>query len=97
VDPARTFLLTNYSASLDEEGLPANEVYAAYAQWSQDNGFRPVNSANFGRQVKRAFPTAERIQQRDGHRRIWFYRGLAVQEGSEVAQGNAWNSCHQCH
>lgn len=86
VDPARTFLLTNYSASLDEEGLPASEVYAAYVQWSQDNGFRPVNSANFGRQVKRVFPTVGKTHRRQDQQQVWLYTGLAVQEGSDAAR-----------
>ncbi|MBP7052026.1 MAG: hypothetical protein KBE65_13510 [Phycisphaerae bacterium] len=93
VDPARTFLLNNYSASLDYDGLPASEVYASYVRWSQDNGFRPVNSAHLGRQVKRAFPSTDRVQQRQGRQRIWVYRGLAVQEGSEVATAEG-SLCH---
>ena len=63
----------------------AAEVYDAYCRFCETNGCRPTNAANFGRQVRRTFPTVGRLRRRDGHRQVWTYTGLAVQEGSDVA------------
>ncbi len=85
VNPARTFLLGNYVADFDYGGMPTQEVYACYVTWCQNNGYRPLNSNNFGKEVKRALPGVRKGQKREGLQRMNVYYGLAVQEGSEVA------------
>ena len=85
VDPAREFLLSNYAASEEYEGLPAAEVYDAYCRFCEANGCRPTNAANFGRQVRRTFPTVEKARRREGRAVVSIYQGLAVLEDSEVA------------
>lgn len=85
VNPARAFLLDNYVAYFDYDGLPTQEVYACYVAWCQNNGYRPLNSNNFGKEVKRTLPGVRKGQKREGLQRMNVYYGLAVQEGSEVA------------
>lgn len=85
VNPARAFLLDNYVAGLEYEGLPSMEVYQAYVRWCENNGYRPMNNCNFGNEVNRTFPSIQRGQRRDGNRRILLYQRLSVKEGSEVA------------
>ena len=41
---------------LDFEGIPTQEVYDAYVTRCGENGYRPMNNTNFGKEVKRAFP-----------------------------------------
>ncbi|MBN2315441.1 MAG: hypothetical protein JXM79_16040 [Sedimentisphaerales bacterium] len=85
VNPARAFLLDNYVASLDYDGLPTQEVYESYVRWCGRNGYRPMNAANFGKEVKRTLNGVKQERIRDRGRRIRMYQGMAVKEGSEVA------------
>jgi P4 family phage/plasmid primase-like protien len=85
VNPARTFLLENYVKGLDFEGIQTQEVYDSYVAWCGENGYRPMNNANFGKEVKRTFPQSSKGQARKGGRKISTYRGLAVMENSPVA------------
>ena len=70
----------------------AAEVYDAYCRFCEANGCRPTNAANFGRQVRRTFPTVEKARRREGRRQVWHYQGLAVQEGSDVATDRRWGA-----
>jgi putative DNA primase/helicase len=85
VNPARAFLLDNYVAGFEYEGLPSQEVYQAYTRWCENNGYRPMNHSNFGKEVKRTFPSMQKGQRRERNQRIFIYQGLSVREGSEVA------------
>jgi phage/plasmid-associated DNA primase len=40
VNPARAFLLDNYVAELEYEGLSSQEVYESYVSWRGKNGYR---------------------------------------------------------
>ena len=84
-NPARVFLEENYVEGFKFEGVPCGEVYQAYAAWCNQNGYHPLNASNFGKEVKRAFPNAERGQKRMGVRLVKIYLGLAIREGSEAA------------
>jgi P4 family phage/plasmid primase-like protien len=85
VNPARAFLQDNYVAGLAFEGLPCSQVYQAYVQWCLDNGYRPMNSANFGKEVIRTFPKATRQQKRIGVGRAWLYCGIVGKECCDAA------------
>jgi P4 family phage/plasmid primase-like protien len=84
VNPARSFLLDNYVAGLEYEGLPCKELYESYVTWCHENGHRQMNSSNFGKEVKRAFPGVRKDQRQCGRLRTCFYAGLAVIEGSQI-------------
>jgi P4 family phage/plasmid primase-like protien len=86
VNPARTFLLDNYTAGLEYEGLPSMEVYQSYTRWCEANGYRPMNNSNFGKEVKRAFTSVEKQRSRTSGRPTSIYAGIAVREDSYVAQ-----------
>jgi putative DNA primase/helicase len=95
VNPARAFLLDNYAAGFNDSGLPAQEVYACYVRYCQDNGFRHLNSNNFGKEVKRTMPSVNKERRRIGGRQVQMYSGIAVKEESEVAHnyGNIQSDC----
>ena len=97
VNPARAFLLDNYAAGFNDGGLPAQEVYACYVRYCQANGFRPMNSSNFGKEVKRTLPSVWRERIRYGGRVVSMYSGMAVKEDSEVAHkyGNIQSELNQ--
>jgi putative DNA primase/helicase len=97
VNPARAFLLDNYAAGFDYGGLPAQEVYNCYVNYCRDNGFRPMNSSNFGKEVKRTMPSVTKVRRRIGARQVQMYCGMAVKEESEVAHnyGNVQSEFQQ--
>ena len=70
---------------LDFEGIPTQEVYDAYVTRCGENGYRPMNNTNFGKEVKRAFPQSTKYRIRYGGRLLSVYTTLAVMEGSEAA------------
>ncbi len=75
-DPARAFLLENYTMSFNGEGTGCAELFKAYCQYCEDNRCRPMNNRTFGRQVKRIFPDVERRQSGGREQRNWVYEGL---------------------
>jgi P4 family phage/plasmid primase-like protien len=91
VNPARAFLLDNYVAGPGYEGLPSQEVYQAYVRWCGNNGYRPLNDSNFGKEVRRALPGVGKERNRSGGRLMSIYVGIAVREDSDVAQERIYN------
>jgi len=85
INPARAFLLDNYTSGFEYEGLGCREVYDSYVAYCHDNGHRPLNSSNFGKEVKRTFPLVNTERRRCSGSRGRFYFGLGVREDSEVA------------
>ncbi|HPC97043.1 MAG TPA: phage/plasmid primase, P4 family [Sedimentisphaerales bacterium] len=75
-DPARAFLAENYAWSPNAHGIAVKELYGAYKEYCQHNGFRPVNERSFGKEVAKLFP--DMIRRKLGNRieRVWTYSGL---------------------
>jgi P4 family phage/plasmid primase-like protien len=55
-DPARAYLEEHIMIDEQADGLSRSELYKAYCEWAEDNGFHMCNSTNFGRTVRRTFP-----------------------------------------
>jgi putative DNA primase/helicase len=83
-NPARVFLEENYTEGFEFDGIPCGEVYQAYVAWRAQNGYRPLNASNFGKEVKREFKDIERKHVKYANRQSWIYSGLAIKEDSEV-------------
>jgi len=83
VNPARAFLQDNYSVDVEAEGLPCREVYATYVAWCKDNGCKCLNSANFGKEVKRVLGV-EKVRYRNEQTRTNRYAGLTVKIDTEI-------------
>jgi len=47
---------------LDFEGIPTQEVYDSYVAWCGENGCRPMNNANFGKEVNAPSPRAAKAR-----------------------------------
>jgi P4 family phage/plasmid primase-like protien len=75
--PARTFLLDHYEFDAAAPGESCWQLYASYVQWSQDHGYRTIDDAEFGKDVKAVFPHSKRIRPtaEDG-RRFYAYTGV---------------------
>lgn len=76
-NPARTFLTETYRH--DPTGwVTVDEVYAAYGEWCLKNGYQRFGQAQFGREVKRAFPNSNRTRPYIEGTRAYVYSGICV-------------------
>jgi phage/plasmid-associated DNA primase len=53
-------------------------LYDSYVEWCFENGFRPMNSSNFGKEVKRAFPNVQISHLRKDGIRERTYIGISI-------------------
>lgn len=83
INPARAFLQDNFGLDLGVKGTPSQEVYTAYKIYCEDNGRRPMNSANFGKEVSRTL-NCNKIRTGKGQNRVNIYEGLRLLEDSTV-------------
>lgn len=82
-NPAEQFLRAKYREH-DHGSIVTAEAYAKYTEWCAKNGYRPLSSGMFGKEIVRAFPTADEGKVRDfSNKRVRGYRGIA--EGGEDA------------
>ena len=83
-NPAKAFLLENYEEGpvlSEAEGtgeVVTTEIYAEYRTWCDENGFSPLNSSNFGKEVKRTFKSADRKRKQEDGNRFWVYTGMVA-------------------
>ena len=79
-NPARAFFQEE-CATDSRFAVRTTDVYAAYDRYCRGRGYWPVNEANFGKEVRRAFPSVKRKRIRPYPKtstRIWAYTGLIV-------------------
>jgi P4 family phage/plasmid primase-like protien len=77
-DPARAFLLENYTYSPNAYGVECDGLYQEYAQWCGTNGYYALSNRHFGKQVRRMFPDVDRTRPGSGSNRPWVYRGIVA-------------------
>lgn len=75
-DPAKAFLLENYTTSPNSEGVSCQQLYEEYKAFCSENGCMPMNVRTFGQQVRRIFPDVERARVGNRERREYVYQGL---------------------
>ena len=77
-NPAMQFL--REFTSLDEDSeTPCAELYDRYKRWCTDNGYHPLSSRSFGREISRLSPSNQKVrreQRRIIGTRTWCYIGL---------------------
>ena len=92
VNPARAFLQDNYEVDVAKgdfvEGLPCEDVYASYVQWCKLNGCKPLNSANFGKEVKRTLG-ADKYRGGNREHRIYMY-DMKLKIDAEITKPDFW-------
>lgn len=81
-NPARQFLAESYIAN-PEWYVTASAVYQSYVAWCKSQGCSPLNAANFGREVRRAFPQVDRRRHRIEGVFTWVYHGVQCTEAAE--------------
>ncbi|HUW19501.1 MAG TPA: phage/plasmid primase, P4 family [Sedimentisphaerales bacterium] len=81
-DPARAFLLENYTYAGNGDKIGCSALYEQYKQYCLDNGNKAMSNRTFGQQVKRVFPKVQRVRSGGRDDREWVYQGL-VSQGAE--------------
>ncbi len=85
VNPTRAFLQDNCEVDIETEGLSCDEVYKTYVHWCQANGCKHLNSANFGKEVKRTLGV-EKIRSGGREHRTNIYSKLRFKIGAEISE-----------
>jgi P4 family phage/plasmid primase-like protien len=74
-NPARRFLLENCEEA--PAGMtPCEQLYQAYARWCLGNGYSPLGSGEFGKEVHNQFERVERKLRGSRDSRVWVYCGI---------------------
>ncbi len=78
-NPARTFLEEHVRRAPSHCAVCV-AVRKAYADWCQRHGYKPLNEAQFGHEVRRAYPEVcrKKVVGPDGERREWAYFGIEL-------------------
>ena len=77
-DPTRAFLQEHYRS--DPSGsIACKRLYDHYVAWMRDNGHTPLNSSNFGKNVRRVLPDVIRYRRGSRGSQAQYYQGIAVQ------------------
>jgi P4 family phage/plasmid primase-like protien len=58
-DPAAMFLRESVAADPEGRDIASADLFDRYREWCSRGGFHPLNSINFGVEVKRLFPDAD--------------------------------------
>jgi putative DNA primase/helicase len=83
VNPTKVFLQENYCIDSGAVGLPCSSVYSSYCDWCKDRGYKSLNEANFGKEIKRVFPKVQKTRPEINCKRTSVYSNLAVLEDAE--------------
>jgi len=79
-DPVRAFLAEHYEAA-PGAAVATKDVYAHYTRWCAENGFQPMNSRNFGKNLRSVYPDVDKKKLGTRENRIPMYTGLRLVEG----------------
>jgi phage/plasmid-associated DNA primase len=74
-NPARSFLLENCEEDPSWQ-VPTEGLYEAYQAWCKANGYQPLGERAFGKEVKRVYPSVERVRRQSDGCPSYLYRGL---------------------
>jgi P4 family phage/plasmid primase-like protien len=67
----------DYLEAAQDHAISSSRLYDLYQHWCQKSGIkRPMECRQFGKEIKRRFPTASRKRVRSGGKLHWEYSGL---------------------
>jgi P4 family phage/plasmid primase-like protien len=79
MNPAKAFLQDCCEVDVQSEVLIGN-IYYAYNEYCKNGGFIAMNSANFGKEILRAFPNCKKQRKRVNGVKVAFYMGIRLSE-----------------
>src|SRR5262249_37649636 len=74
-NPAQGFLVECYATASAADTVSCNTIYSQYSDWCRGRGFKPLDAASFGKELRKIFPHVERQRDPQGER-TWRYSGL---------------------
>lgn len=74
-NPAGEFF-SDYLEESPNTSIEISWLYELYTYWCKKNGCKALGSRQFGKEIKRKFPFAERKRIRDGKNLVWKLAGL---------------------
>ena len=87
VNPVQEFLKGTYRpASTPEAYVSSESLYSSYREFCKLWGYHPMGERTFGREVRRAFPQAERVKRGSGIERFWVYAWIEKDEENPYAK-----------
>lgn len=85
-NPAREYLTE--ALVVDEEGHEKTDsIYARYRKWCEENGYKALNSRNFGKEIVRTFPESQKARRGPKRERYWAHNGIKFNEEHDVNDG----------
>jgi P4 family phage/plasmid primase-like protien len=79
-NPAKQFLSESMHAvetdPVRPKFLKSSFAYKTYNQWAKDNGYFPLSESQFGKEIRRHFPTMNRAYKGATGARVWCYAGV---------------------
>lgn len=98
-NPARAYLLENLGVYIGDK-VARKKVYRSYMEWSKNNGFRNLNAAHFGREVKKVFQVVSKTTMVDpetqfqvgAYMNIQFKEYIDIDDPPQATEGfNEWS------
>lgn len=90
-NPAQRFFEEHYEADTDSF-VVTDDIFGQYKKWCENENHHAMSSRNFGKELVKMFPTAERKQRRFMGERQWGYWGIraaTTDDSMETAYGDA--------
>lgn len=75
MNPARTFLI-DFCEHSDTSRIWCSKLYELYAKWSRESGHHPLSDRQFGKEVVRKFPRAEKKRASASEGRRYYYEKI---------------------
>ena len=79
-NPAREFLAENVEP-VPHYQISSDEIYRVYKNWCKEFDYRALDARQFGKEVKKNFPSSEKLRVRDGENRWYVFRGIGWSVG----------------
>ncbi len=83
-NPARQFLTETYEPNPQWFEV-SSAIYKSYTDWCKSQGCSPLNAANFGKEIHRAFPQSSKSQRIVEGRKQWVNLGVQCTIRDELA------------
>lgn len=91
MNPALDFLLSFFSEERstgeNKNRIKCDEIFRQYQNWCSANGYRSLGNSNFGREILRVFPTAEKKRSRENpidEKRFYFWFNIRLKNENQI-------------
>jgi putative DNA primase/helicase len=87
--PVGAFVREQCILGVDHQ-IDVDELYAAYKTWAEENGHARPSKSMFGRDLRAAVPSIDRIRPRDPGARHYVYAGLRLRRADANSSEALW-------